>query len=307
MIQKIKQFIILVVLLFCAGCIRWKPNEPDLSTTVEIKATNPSVLSTQDQNLPTPAAIIETPQIINTLVPQAFNWKNWPILPAVSESAKEIYRRGLALGNDPTHFSVLGDCQSEPGIFMGRFESDPAAIANLPQNLQETVNYFKGSFSRSSPTVKPGTTAGAILWADWIDQTIITYCNKGETPLECELRVWKPSIVLINLGTHWEDRNGQYITEILDMLISKGVLPILATKADNREGDNSINLQIAETAEKYDIPIWNFWKAVQELPNGGLKNESDVVDLYLTDEGLQVHRYSALEAIDSVWWQVKSP
>lgn len=255
---------------------------------------------------PTPASTA-TEMIINTLPPQAFNWKNWPELPSVSPNARAIYQRGLLMGNDPQHFSILGDCQSMPDIFMGRFETDEALLTNLPHPLWETIKYFEGSFSRMSPTIKPGTTAGAILWSGWIDRTAIPYCDVNEKPLDCELRVWKPSIVLINLGTHWETRNYKYLTQIIDTLIARGILPILATKADNREGDNSINLQIAETAEAYDIPIWNFWSTVQELPNGGLKSETEVADLYLTDEGLEVHRNSALRAIDSVWRQLITP
>jgi hypothetical protein len=254
----------------------------------------------------TPEAVKLTP-VPTRIQLQAEDWRTWPVLSIVSGHAKEIYQLGLTLGNDPHHFSVLGDCQSEYFRFMGRYETDPDLQFTLPQHLLETVKYFNGSFARLSPTVRPGTTAGAVLWVDWVDRVNIPYCKDDETPLDCELRVWKPSIIFINLGTHWEARNYQYLTRILDTLIEKGVLPILATKADDREGDERINLQIAETAVKYDIPLWNFWQTVQDLPNGGLKPETDVAELYLTDEGLEVHRYSALQALDTVWRQVITP
>lgn len=215
--------------------------------------------------------------------------------------------KGLTQGNNAMHFSILGDCQSMPDIFMGRYASNLDIQAGLPESLRETVSVFSSSLTRMSPTVKPGTTAGAILWKDWIDRSGFTDCTPDETPLDCELRTWNPSIVLINLGTHSEIRDQQYLDLILDKLIGKGVLPILATKADNREGDNSVNLMIAETAEKYDIPFWNFWSAVQDLSNGGLKAESEVAEIYLTDEALEVHRYSALQVIDAVWRQANTP
>ena len=47
-------------------------------------------------------------------------------------------------------------------------------------------------------------------------------------------------------------------------------VPIIATKADNLEGDNSINATVAQIAYDYGIPLWNFWAAVQPLPNHGL-------------------------------------
>ncbi len=48
-------------------------------------------------------------------------------------------------------------------------------------------------------------------------------------------------------------------------------MPILATKADNLEGDQAINATIARLAYEYDLPLWNFWLAVQPLPDHGLQ------------------------------------
>jgi hypothetical protein len=62
---------------------------------------------------------------------------------------------------------------------------------------------------------------------------------------------------------------GGYMRQIVEYSISQGVVPILATKADNKEGDNSINAEIAAIANEYDIPLWNFWAAVHNLPNNG--------------------------------------
>jgi hypothetical protein len=58
---------------------------------------------------------------------------------------------------------------------------------------------------------------------------------------------------------------------ILDTLIANGVVPILATKADNLEGDHSLNATIARLAYTYDLPLWNFWRIVQPLPEHGLQ------------------------------------
>ncbi len=236
----------------------------------------------------------------------AEEWKQWPLLPVVSDTAGGIYEHGLALGNDPTHFSVFGDCQSVPTEFMGRYDTDTSIVAGLPVELQETVSQFAGSFNHMGPTIKPGTTAGAILWAGWIDPAEIDFCLENETPLDCELRVWKPSIVIINLGTHWEQRNWEYLTRMLDTLIERGVLPILATKADNREGNEQNNLEIAQAAVLYDLPLWNYWGAVQDLPNGGLIEDIEGWEnVYLTEEGLELHRYTALQALDAVWRQLQ--
>ena len=57
--------------------------------------------------------------------------------------------------------------------------------------------------------------------------------------------------------------------QIVEYTISQGVVPILGTKADDVEGNNSINIEIAIIANEYDIPMWNFWAAAHPLPNNG--------------------------------------
>jgi hypothetical protein len=65
-----------------------------------------------------------------------------------------------------------------------------------------------------------------------------------------------------------------YLRQIIDYTIAKGAVPILATKADNLEGDFSINKAIVQLAAEYDIPLWNFWKAADPLPYHGLTEDN---------------------------------
>jgi lysophospholipase L1-like esterase len=61
--------------------------------------------------------------------------------------------------------------------------------------------------------------------------------------------------------------------KIIEFSIEKGVIPVLATKADDQEGNGSINATIARLALEYKIPLWNYWKAVQALPDKGLQED----------------------------------
>lgn len=251
----------------------------------------------------------DTPSPVRSTALPAFtgldpaDWMEWPEIPMVTQHVREIYALGQSLGNDPQAFSIFGDCQSLPEIFMGLYVNDPEAFASLTPPLQETVNYFEGSFTRQSPTSKDGTTSGALLWSEWHENKF--GCTAAETPMECELRVHNPSFVLIMVGTHWEGtRNEFYMHKILDALLERGIVPILSTKADNREGDNSVNLQTAKLAAEYNIPLWNFWPVTAELPNRGLYTKEidrHLGDIYLTEEALNLHRYSALQALDIIW------
>jgi len=246
-----------------------------------------------------PITVTSTPQLF---VYDPSEWKTWPVIPNVDPTLQRVYEYGLTLGNDPHAFSIFGDCQTRPGEFFGVYETDTALIELLPNELQETIANFNGSFNRESSTAQDGTTPGALLWTQWHRGEY--GCTFAETPVECELRTHRPSFVIIQVGTHFESRNTEYLDRIILQLMDHGAIPILATKADNREKDERINRDMAMLAAEYDLPLWNFWAAVSDLPNRGLYTRSDRPlqgDIYLTDEALQIHRMTGLEVLNVVW------
>ena len=201
-------------------------------------------------------------------------WMELPIVPTVSSTIRKIYQRSLRLGNNPHAFSKVGDCQNVSSLFLGVFD-DPSAysLRSKDLGLQATIDWYAGSFSRESLTIRDKINAASVLSPIWADTEA---CEKNENPLECELRVHRPSIVVINLETWWEKSTESYelyLRTIIETTISYGVVPILSTKADNLEGDLSINATIANLAVEYDIRLWNFWRAVQPLPDGGLQDD----------------------------------
>jgi hypothetical protein len=108
------------------------------------------------------------------------------------------------------------------------------------------------------------------LWAD------PKACENTETPLGCEYRVHNPAFAIIALGTNDVHKGEQFepkMREIIEYTLANGIVPILVTKADNLEGDESINLTIAKLAAHYRLPVWNFWAAVQPLPGHGLQDD----------------------------------
>jgi hypothetical protein len=286
------------------------PPEPTLNTvedptlTLTLTATPPPTASLEPSLTPMPT---DTPLPAALFLDPA-DWHHWPVIPIVPEYTRKIYLLGQSLGNDPRAFSVLGDCQSEPDVFMGIYETDPQAVAALPLNLQETVAWFSGSFNRLSPTVRAGTTTGGLLWPMWHQNKYA--CTKFETPLQCELRIHKPSFIIIHVGTHYENRNEGYLRTILNQLVAAGVIPILSSKADDRELDEHVNAQYAHLAVEYNLPFWNFWAAVDNLPNRGLYTRPDAAyqgDLYLTNEAAAIQRLSALQVLDVVRRAVTGP
>jgi hypothetical protein len=202
-------------------------------------------------------------------------WMDMPVVPtSISDRARAIYEYGITLGNDPTHFSIIGDCQNVSSYFLSAFDKPGEYSLGQYSYLKPTIDYYQGSFSRKSLAVKGGFNAAAVISPLRADPKS---CNPGESPLDCELRIWKPSIVIVSMETWWSEKPAEeydkYMRRVLDRIIEAGALPIIATKADNLEGNNAINATVAQIAHDYEIPMWNFWAAVQPLPHHGLSGD----------------------------------
>jgi hypothetical protein len=237
-------------------------------------------------------------------------WKNLPVVPKISDTAVGIYQRGLKLGNDPHAFSKIGDCGSTPAWFLGDFDRGPDFYRlGEYQELEAVIGEFKGSFDRTSLAARSGFNASSLFVPLWADRS---QCDANETPLACEYRNHRPLIAFIMLGAndvwHPEEFEPQ-MRKIIEYSIENGVVPVLSTKADNQEGDYSINATIAQLAWEYDIPLWNFWLAVQDLPNKGLQEDQ----VHLTwgrnffddpdamSKAWPVRNLTALQTLDALW------
>ena len=67
------------------------------------------------------------------------------------------------MGNDPNHFSVAGDCQSVPNVFLGIFDGDRYRLSDADAPLTETIANFKGQLCRDGVAVKDGFGISSIL------------------------------------------------------------------------------------------------------------------------------------------------
>jgi hypothetical protein len=304
-----KRTVLVIVVLLLTGCqsedlnvygagIRIPVSTPT-STMRAIPTEEPPVVFPKEDSSVRPSA---------TLAPA--DWKEFPVLPQVSSRVEDIYAQGISLGNNPQAFAKVGDCGGSISWFLGPFEDGPNHY-NLGEYayLQTVIDHFSGSFGRNSVAAQNGFTASSVFAPVWSDQS---QCYPGETPLACEYRVLKPSFVFVMLGTNDRWDIGAFegnMREIIEYSIDHGVVPILGTKADNFEGDESINGIIARLAIEYEVPLWNFWRAVQPLPRHGL--EKDEVHLtwgpvdFDDPENLQmawpVRNLTALQTLDRVW------
>ncbi len=198
-----------------------------------------------------------------------------PYISGITEHAREIFLAGQALGNRADAFSLVGDSNTDNPAFLAPFDQGNYDLGPYA-DLQMTIGYFKGSFSRHSPAAVGGFNTTKVL----DPANAGAGCSAGESPLACEYRLQKPSVALILLGTgdqhSWQGFEGRY-RQIIEYTIQQGIVPVLITKADNLETtDNTaplgfINAVIVRLSQEYDVPLLNLRQAVDPLPNRGCK------------------------------------
>lgn len=297
----VRHFLSFVLLILIAGCgVETTPTPsplPLLPTATQTIKLIPTETSTASPIVITPALSCE-------------EWQSWPVVPVASSTALELYQRGQASGNHPNAFSKVGDGEISTAWFFSMYDLGPEHYDLGPhQNLLPVIEQFEGSFERIGMAAKRGFNAQKILDPAMSDST---QCTSGESPLTCELRLHRPAFAILSLGTNqvWQPEEFEMgMRQILDILIAQNVVPILSTKGDNLEGDHRINGIVGCLAQEYDLPLWNFWSAIQPLPNHGLQPDLEHLTYGITDfddeDALQsawtVRNLTALQALDAVW------
>ncbi len=250
-----------------------------------------------------------TPPATPTLAPDA--WMSMPVVPqGVSRRMIEVYQRGLERGRDPERFSKFGDCQNVNPYFLTMFETGDYRLGDYAY-LQPTIDQFAGSWARDSFAVKGGFNVASVQTLYWTDPA---NCGANTSPMACEINQFNPSIVVISFEVWWEKPASDYelrMHSLVDFILSQDVVPILATKADNYEGDDSVNAAIARVAYEYGLPLWNFWAASYPLEGHGVTEDG----FHLTGFGARSYfddpfrmqwawpwrNLTALQAIDAVY------
>jgi len=271
-------FLLSIILLSACSTGQVAPiNIPAQATNTAVPAQPTAESIVKGAELPAAEPVLPTVTFTPRPPLEEGAWMQMPAVPAeISETMRAVYQRGLEMGNDPTHFSVIGDCQNVSSYFLSVFDKPGEfSLGSEYSYLQPTIDYYQESFSRKSLAVKGGFNVAAILSPLRADPKA---CNKNESPLDCELRTWRPSVVFVSMETWWSEKPAEeydkYMRRVIERILETGAVPIIATKADNLEGNHAINTTIAQIAYDYDIPLWNFWAVVQPLPNHGLSDDN---------------------------------
>jgi len=294
----------IILLILAAGVLVGCASEPVVNSALSSNTdpevqTEPDVMNTAELEDTETSEATAAPTKDTRLLPE--DWQAWPIIPEVTNTTREIYRQGIEMGNNPNTFSKVGDCQNVKQSFLGFFDH-PGKYEGLTgiEGLEDTIENFQGYFDRDGQSTQYGFNAAAVLSPLWANPDI---CLPDETPLECEIRIIRPTFVLISLEFWFEGRTSdiyeRYMRQIIEYTISQGAVPILATKADNIEKDHSLNLATAQLAYEYDIPLWNWWAAAQPLGDHGIDKDRD--GFHITVQAWNIRSKTFLQTLDHLW------
>lgn len=289
------------------------PSATPLATSVSIitpQVVTPQVITP----VPTAAPIIlpnmnapmPGPELINDI----------PLAQIVSLDAetranvRAIFAQGQRLGRNPRAFSKLGDSTIESPYFLDRFDNGQGTY-NLGAftYLQPLIDYFQGSFSRQGVAVVRGLHTWSVFDPMWANDY---HCEPRETMLECEFRLHNPAYLFVRLGSNdvgaptATERN---FREVIEFAIENGVIPIMGTKSDRRDGTRANDI-IRRLADEYNVPLWDYDLIAGTLPGRGVGSDGvHLTTWYAHDytnpeafrRGYGVHNLTALIALYQTW------
>lgn len=251
------------------------------------------------------------------------------VVPQISQTSRRIFQRGQSLGNSRDVFSKVGDSITASNLFL-----DP--IGNGAYNLYDyeylrpVISFFSRtslrdhfSFANTSLAARGGWTTFDVLDPR---RSVAGLCNTDESPLVCEYRVNRPAVALIMLGTNdaaivtsaeFRDNMSRIVQTSIDM----GVIPVISTIPDQPNTAQAgrvreFNDIIREIARTYDVPLWDYWLALQGLPNLGVSSDnihpsydfatSATAYFSPTDlrYGYNVRNLTALMVLHAIWQEV---
>lgn len=277
------------------------PGAPTLTPT----RTAPTRTPTGPTRTPTPTRIpsVATPPIV-------------PLIDAASKARlRTIYLFGQTQGNRAAVFAKIGDSITESGSFLQDVGCGAEALGAYTA-LGPTIDYFRAvtfppgytsvwcevgnSFTRASASAVAGWSADYAVDPAYLDAPLASACPAPDNnPLRCELHLLSPSIALIMFGTNDLERYNDVtayranLTQIVAETIAAGVIPVLSTippRLDSATFGASVaphNQVVKEVAEAQQIPLWNYWLALQgpTMINHGMDTDGVHPNIYLGDQG----------------------
>ena len=217
-----------------------------------------------------------------------------PIVPEITDAMHEELLRqhsfGLRRGMRPGVFSLVGDSISSNKYFFKPLAHGAQDLGDYA-SLEPVLEFYRSTTVRSVENVPFNSfdIDGIGALSGWKAEHVVEpgsrfwepLCVPRETPLQCELRIVRPEITLIMIGTN--DVGATSLPVYADQLYrivrrvqSYGSIAVLSTLPAQRNAAGvdlaePYNQIILDLAVQRRVPLWNFWRALEALPSQGVE------------------------------------
>src|SRR5579859_5237015 len=278
----------------------------------------PSLSATQDAN-------VQSAPISGDLTAYAAQ-----VTPSIRAAMLNVLALGQSLGNNPRVFAKVGDCLEGHVWFLYQYGDGKPYDLGAYTQLQATINYFMTAprqgvpnpFIAESQAAHSAFTSASVQDAEWADPKL---CHAGETPLQCEYRLDKPSVAIIMFGvvdveSLTASQFDSSLRSVIQQTLALGIIPIMSTAPENQAyGDKAaqFNRIVTEIAVENNVPLIHLRDALVPLPAHGLDRDglhltpgAGWVRVAFTPQqlqlGLSVWNLLALQSLENVWQGILS-
>lgn len=283
--------------------------------------------------VPVPTVLVAAPTAGTPMAPTTpLPPGEYQYLSGLTGRAREVFLAGQALGNRANVFSKVGDSITVSPVFLTGVGLGSYRL-HAHSALQPVIDYYtvasarqeENSFAYTSLAAKVGWRARAVLSPASADPA---FCQPDETPLACEYRVVRPSVALIMLGTNDVpftpvDEYEADMRRVIQFTLDRGIIPVVSTlpplfRAGLEGRVELLNSVLVRLAREYEVPLWDYWAALQSLPGQGMAGDgvhpnwapaghsADFAPEYL-QYGTNVRNLTGLYALDAVWRSAIQP
>ena len=213
---------------------------------------------------------------------------------ALKAAMRAVYLRGLAAGNRAAVFVKVGDSITQSSSFLWDYGPTSGLTRwsfGAYSDFAPTRSYFNAtlvderhsSFDRESLAADSGWTSTRALANDAM-------------LLRLELSTLRPSIALVMLGSGDVDVNEVSVfqanlTRVVQIVLAANVIPVLSTiprrtnSATTRMFWPLFVAAIREVAAAQQVPLQDYWTAMEPLPNNGLSEDGEHPSIYRLPSG----------------------
>jgi len=192
-----------------------------------------------------------------------------------------IFQRGRASGKNLNDFTKVGDSITASRNYLYPFGAGVYDLQAYP-HLAHVLEFFgtgaDSSFNHDSIAVRNGWSTRDVLSER---RALQRGCPAGTTPLTCEYDNSQPAFALIMLGTNDAtamnaDEYEANLSVIIQTTLDYDIVPVLFTVPPLLRPEYDVtpfNHAVIRLSQRYDVPMVNYWLAVQSLPNYGISSD----------------------------------